>query len=312
MRKVSVVEMARVSYVLGLAVTTWDRLLALEVSGFHLKLAYLFLSCSLVLALVGRLKAGRTGGGRTLNAWGMFKPLFLPPWLLWLVFAALCFGLTPFSPVVKKSAGYSLWAAFDLVAFGVAGIELFACGRADEERWRKRLVDGWIAGIALVGAVAIADFIAFFFGARQGLIGFLQPNVLEWTGGVLPRPQAFSYEPSYLALAICFAQPTLMIRLLLGRGFQKAALAQFLVLSVALVLIFSRTGFALLALEAAGVLALLFSRVSHARKMGFLAGLGALMAVAFYLIPSPQRRAIQQRFFTSLLQRTDVSYQGRV
>ena len=317
----SLLRIARIAYIIGFAVITWDRFLVLDVSGFHIKLAYFFLIAATALDWADRWRAPREGLPRWRSVAEFFGPIVRPPWVFWLAFAALCFVLTGASDVPKKSAGYSMWAAFDLIAFAATGISLFARGRADELRWRARLLDGWIGGVALVSAIAIIDFIAFFFGAREGWIGFYQTRVFEWTQGVLPRPQAFSYEPSYLALAIAFVQPTLMMRLLLGgasaagspaRDRWKRDLAQFVIVTGALAAIFSRTGFLLLAIEAALVAAFLFTRVSHGRKAALGGGLAAILVVAFLLMPAAQRRAIRETFLLPLFHRTDVSMNGRL
>ncbi|MCX7013393.1 MAG: hypothetical protein NTW86_12700, partial [Candidatus Sumerlaeota bacterium] len=321
MKKPSFLDSARVAYIAGFAVITWDRFLVLEISGFHLKLAYFLLLAAMALDLSDRWRAPREGLTRWESVAEFFRPILLPPWVLWLAFTALCFVLTGVSDVPRKSAGYSLWAAFDLIAFAATGISLFARGKEEEPRWRARLVDGWIGGITLVSAIAIIDFIAFLFGARDGWIGWNQSRNLEWTHGVLARPQAFSYEPSYLALAIAFVQPTLMIRLLLGgagaacflaRDRWKRDLARFVVVTGALAAIFARTGFLLVGIEAALVVAFLFTRVSHARKAALGGGLAAILVAAFLLMPAAQRRAIYDTFLLPLLRGADVSMNGRI
>jgi len=206
--------------------------------------------------------------------------------------------------------------AFNLLGFVLAGLYWFASGRdGAEARWWERLLNGWIAGAAFCSLVAIVDFAAFFAGAREGLIGSFQPHVMFFSEHGLPRPQAFSYEPSYLALAICFALPTLMIRLLKARREQwRTAAANGLalaIMAVAQVLIFSRTGLALFGIEIALVFCFFFFGASHRRKL-LLAGACAVVAAgAFALIPAEQRRSIQSMFVTSLLEKRDFSANSR-
>ena len=134
-------DFARRIYILGMAVIAWDTFLTIEVSGFHIKLAYLLLLLATLIAFfhpadpVDHEEAAA-------NRFGVFfAPLLRKPWILWGFFTLLCFALTPLSPVARKSLGYSCWAAFNLTAYVGAGLRLFVYGGRDCELWRRRLLN---------------------------------------------------------------------------------------------------------------------------------------------------------------------------
>lgn len=300
---------ARLLYSIGLALVFWDTALVVEVSEFHLKASYFLLAAALILFVVN--------GGGTFQARIklLLKPLGRSPWLFMLVFALLSLALVAISPQTKKSIGYAAWTFFDVVAFGVAGVALFANNRSDDPSWRTRLLNIWLIAIVAVSTVGIIDFIAYFFGFTTGLIGGFQPHVLGWTQGGLPRPRAFSYEPSFLALAICMAQPVLLIRLLLPETPFRVRLisgAGLLIITVCTVLIFSRTGLAMFAMETALVFVWLFRRTSRLRLAGAGVALATAAGLSFFAIPAEQRTAIHQKFVISLVNKTDASAAGRL
>ena len=297
-------------YIAGMATVFWDRFLVLTISEFHLKASYFLL----LLALAGYLASG---GLLELSARlkTLLRPLVKSPWVWMLAFSLLCLVFCFHSPQVKKSIGYTMWCFFNLVAFAALGIALFASrGDAAESRWREWLVYGWAAGVVLVAAIAIIDYVAFFFGAKDGLIGGFQPIVFGWAPGGLPRPYAFSYEPSFLALAICMAAPVLLLKVILPGKFKSRLIAAIglCIIAIALVPVFSRTGLVMFALEMMLVIAWVFRQANRAHVIAVALALCLLCGGVFLLLPRGQKQAIYDRFIVSLIQHKDLSAQGRL
>ncbi len=253
---------------LGLMLTaSMDKALAFQLGGFTVRAAQFFGLALFVAVLVERRRLGR--------------PLALPAAPLLAAIGYLCVSAASALPSDNppKSAGYLVWASFDLfvVLVGLAG---FTC---TQQRLETAL-RGWWAGMALAAAMGAFQLLAW-------LLGFKAPLITTDISG-FPRISGFNYEPSYFALYLLPGALVLLTRFahLGGRAKASALLSGALLLAV--VLSTSRSGWLGIAVGVCLLSLRASARLGRkaARRLG-LAGAGLAAALALVLLAWPAMRA---------------------
>lgn len=282
-------------FFLGFFTSTWDLLLTVDLGGFTLKAHQAFFFVSFLAALSYQLRCGRA----------LLRPL-RQPFAVFVLLLAFYYGAaSPRSFFPLKSALYSCWIVFNLVAIWLTAAWLASHIEKRLFAWAAWLTAGFHAVVIAI------DQIAFRFGYHGGFLGFNQDALLNW--GV-SRPHAFSFEPSYIAAFLASGL------ILAYASFESAARktrawnAPSLVLIVfALIAATSRTGWVTAATGLAIFLALDTRRGLPIAKAGKLMGMLVVAAALFFLTTSSKQRTnLDKNLVSTVAKGTDGAGNARL
>ena len=249
----------RKALLFGLLTASFDVFLVLDIGGFTLRIHQLLLALAVFSALQLTYEQ---------------QPVRLPVaigWLmLWVVFIL---AFIPNTVYLARSAGYGFWLVLDVLII-LATVQLFG-----NRKWLNTLLRAYLGVFVFVGG----------FGLLQLFLGVAHlpaPFVKQWLiGGIWPRINGFSYEPSY------FSTYMLMGWVFSGWLVEKRTFvlgpvltrACFIVSTLALILSTSRVGWIMMLVWAAGFG---FRRLRQRHSMSIPPALlvGALLCLAVVAI----------------------------
>lgn len=163
----------RKALLFGLLTASFDIFLVVDVHGFTLRIHQLLLALSVLAALQ-----------LTYQQQTIRFPVAFGWLMLWVTFIL---AFIPNTVYLARSAGYGLWLLLDVFII-LATVQLFG-----NRRWIDTLLRTYLGVFLFVGG----------FGLFQLLLGLAHlptPFVRQWLiGGIWPRINGFSYEPSYFS-----------------------------------------------------------------------------------------------------------------
>lgn len=287
---------------LSFGLVSCDHLLSFEFFGFTIKIFYFSFLASF-LCISSYLVSKHKISGLILRLYQFFTKT---PFLFAGILIGLQFFLSGFSVVSYKSYAYSLWLLFDV---GIVASSIYLIAQTLPKDAICEMGLGYLKGSAfLLSMITIIDFIAYFYGYKNGLIGYNQDKDLHWG---LSRPHAFSYEPSYLGmfLGLCFIQ-ILSFAMEKKRGWTNW-ITLSLVISVFL-LLFSRSAIVSLLLTASVLFFFYRKKIAGSSLLKIILGFIFVVTTAYYMFPERQKILLRDRLITTLVQRNDGSGLSRI
>ncbi len=185
MKKKSLFDLAVAGVLFATFLTSsFDIVGSMKIMGFTVRVAYLFVL---------------TGVGLTLYQWVDQKKLALPEGFRFLgIWTIIIVAFIPNSPLVIRNIGYGAWLVLNVaMIFFVVNVV------------SRKNIDVFIRLYLL----------SFFVLSLFGIVQYLTPQiglpalVVEqwWVPSVLPRVNAFTYEPSFFATYLLFGIPAMLI-----------------------------------------------------------------------------------------------------
>ncbi len=163
----------RKALLFGLLTASFDVFLVADIGGFTLRIHQLLLALAVLSALQ-----------LTYQQQPIRLPLAIGWLLLWVTFIL---AFIPNTVYLARSAGYGFWLVLDVFII-LATVQLFG-----NRKWLGTLLRTYLGVFVFVGG----------FGMLQLLLGVAHlpaPFVKQWMiGGLWPRLNGFSYEPSYFS-----------------------------------------------------------------------------------------------------------------
>jgi len=249
----------RKALLFGLLTASFDVFLVADIGGFTLRIHQLLLGLAFLSALQ-----------LTYERQLIRFPLGIGWLMLWVTFIL---AFIPHTTYLARSAGYGFWLLLDVFII-ITTVQLFG-----NRQWIDTLLRGYLSVFVFVGG----------FGLLQLLLGVAHlpaPFVTQWLiGGIWPRLNGFSYEPSYFStymlMGWVFSGWLVERRIyVLGPVLTRAT---FIVSTLALILSTSRIGWLMMVVWA---LFYGFRRVRkrHALNVPPVLLVGALLLVAVLAI----------------------------
>lgn len=163
----------RKALLFGLLTASFDVFLVVDAGGFTLRIHQLLLALAVLSALQ--------------LTWRQ-QPIRLPLAIGWLMlWVTFILAFIPNTVYLARSAGYGFWLVLDVFII-LATVQLFG-----NRKWIDTLLRAYLGVFVFVGG----------FGLLQLLLGVAHlptPFVKQWLiGGIWPRLNGFSYEPSYFS-----------------------------------------------------------------------------------------------------------------
>ncbi len=294
---------------IGFCLVTFDRVAVLPLAGFKFKAAYFFFAMS--FALVCYVTS------RSFGFWKLWQGLLgvfvESPWRYMLLLIVFAFSLDPFSITPVKSFGYSLWLAFDLLCIVGSAILLAKLGAFSLKGFMRALA---LITLLISGIILVDDMAYYVFGMRDGLIGFNQDTLLHW--GV-SRPQAFSYEPSYVGMFLVMTCSFLFAELCLDVGGKKKLpiIVAGSALALGLFAILATTSRSAWLAVAISISLSILGSVWKAKKIRneiyiFCGGIFLVASLLFLVLPKEKIRAVNEKLVQSVLEMKDGSAHSRI
>lgn len=302
---------------LGLFMVTFDRILFFEVRGMTIKSFYfVFLTSNIFLIQyygVGNYFRRVLSAAKTL------------PWLF--LFLQLCL-LLAHSAVISlhhfKSFVYSAWLWFDVLMIALP-VFLF---RGEEfksdsamaqpargETYKRFIFPTLAACIAFLSFVTVVDYLAFFVGKPHGVLGFSQYDGYHYNW---PRPSAYSFEPSYIAMFFALGITLIFSEFVTNKSLPKSKrlflLGTVILAGISMLMFFSRSGLGFWVLLFIGSY-FLFVRHKFIRMRTVMIHAGLIVAVViafFTALPQKEWREINYKLVSSLSTGTDGSMSTRI
>lgn len=210
-------------FYLAVATSSFDLFLIIKAGGFNVRFAQLVLIPLILFFFAIAIKN---------------KKLIIPIGSNWLLLWTLIICITiPNTNFLARNIGYALWLIFNVCTIFVA-VNLFTSYKN-----LKTLARIYIFSFFIVSAFGIFQFFSPFLGLPPFLIQ-------QWWFSNLPRINAFSYEPSYLASYLIMGWILLMSLLSTKTYFfkQRLQIVILVTISLALLLSSSRMGYLIMIL----------------------------------------------------------------
>ncbi len=245
MKKKSLLDVAVLATVFAIFLTSsFDLVGSIKVMGFTIRTVYLFVLF---------------GAGLTLYRWIRQKELILPGGFSFLgIWTVLMLAFIPNSPFVIRNVGYGVWLLLNVSTI------FFVVNFMNRDNM-EGFIRVYLVSFFALSLVGIVQYITPQIG--------LPPLVVEqwWVPHVLPRVNAFTYEPSFFATYLLFGIPAMLILLARGNlaGIPKWLYYTMFVVDVtALMLCSSRMGILIFLVFLAGFMAYVMVRWIRERRLG--------------------------------------------
>lgn len=166
------VQLSKSFFYLAMLFISFDIFLIIDIKGFTVRLALLFLLVPMGVVVLRQLKE---------------KIFVLPaafiPLLIWTFFIVLFIPNTNF---ILRNIGYAIWLIFYVLVV-VTTVNLF---KSKEDL--KKLLSIYLFSFLFVSFYGLLQFFL-------SLVGLEPPFITQWWPNGIPRVNGFSYEPSYYA-----------------------------------------------------------------------------------------------------------------
>lgn len=245
MKNKSLLDLAVLATVCAIFLTSsFDLVGTIKVMGFTLRVVYLFVLI---------------GAGLTLYRWIKLKELILPEGFVFLGFwMTMVLAFIPNSPFVIRNVGYGIW-----LVLNVSTIFLVVNFMNRDN----------------MGAFLRVYIVSFFVVSLLGIVQYISPQIglpslavkQWWVPDVLPRVNAFTYEPSFFATYLLFGIPAMLILLARGKLMGIPQWLFYTMLSVdvtALIVCSSRMGILIFFVFLAGFMVHVIVRWIRERRLG--------------------------------------------